>query len=216
MATSSTRRSRPRRLRRLAGVAVLLGAGLPILAAPAAPIAASAADVARSPSPTCPSPPLPVGNLSIDACPASPSPEIVVISPVPLDPPPPPSTPSYLIGTLPPTPAPSPDAAGSPVPLGGGFNNLPSPNTSVPTSSSSNSGGGGIPLPLLLAGFVVLAGGAGAVLYAVAPRGDHFPEKIGDAPVAGFSPYRSEGSELNIVDAQIARRPRPRRPRAGL
>jgi hypothetical protein len=188
-----------------------------LLAAPAAPIAASAADLpTRSPSPTCPSPPPPAANLSLDACPAPPSPEIVVISPVPLDPPPPPSTPSYLIGTLPPTPAPSPDTAGSPVPLGGGFNNLPSPNSAVPTSSSSNSGGGGLPLPLVLAGFVVLAGGAGAVLYAVAPRGDHFPEKIGDAAVASFSPYRSEGSELNIVDAQIARRPRPRRPRAGL
>jgi hypothetical protein len=67
-----------------------------------------------------------------------------------------------------------------------------------------------------LAGFVVLVGAAGAVLYAVAPLGDRFPETFGDAPGIGLNPYRPEGSELNLIDSPVAANPRTRRPRAGL
>jgi hypothetical protein len=198
----------------------MLGAGLPLVAAPSATIKVSAAATlatqapclhicppARStPTPTC------LGDVCLD----SPSPEIVVISPVPLDPTPPPSTPSYLIGTLAsPSPSPPTDTGGSPVPLGGGFNDLPTPNPAAATSSSSNGGGGGLPLPLLLAGIVVLVGAAAAVLYAVAPAGDRFPEKVPDAPL-GLHTLRADGSELNLIDSPLGVGPRPRRPRSSL
>lgn len=201
----------------------MLAAGLPLLATRSVPVAASTATpplpLATKPpcSRNCPTAPpscVVVGDFCVDA---SPSPEIVVISPVPLDPPPPPSTPSYLIGTLaPPSPTPPTDSAGSPVPLGGGFNTLPTNNPAAATSSSSgNSSGGGPPLPLFLAGFLLVVGAAAAVLYAVAPVGDRFPERLAGSSV-GLNPSGSESSGLNLVDTPLSRRPRARRPRAGL
>jgi hypothetical protein len=196
----------------------MLAAGLPLVVAPSSAIGASAPRAVGTQAPClrhCPPPsPSPCFVVFDVVCLDSPSPEIVVISPVPLDPAPPPGTPSYLIGTLTsPSPSPPADTGGSPVPLGGGFNDLPTPNPAAATSSSGNSGGGGLPLPLLLAGFLILAGAAGAVLYAVAPGGDRFPEKIPGAPL-GLRPYRADGSELNLIDSPVGPPPRPRRPRS--
>jgi hypothetical protein len=216
MAITARRRPRQRRLRVMVGVAVLIGAGLLSYATPPGPMSARA-DPPRvrvtCPPERCPppSPPRPVASISpcdplLGECPASPSPSpsIVVISPVPLDSPSPPTTPSYLIGR----PSPSPSAAaadtgGPPVPLGGGFADLPTPSSGAVSSiSDSGNRGDGLPLPLLLLGFLFVAGVAGALIYALAPRGERFPERNIEAPGGSLIGPGSDSPELKF------RRPR--------
>jgi hypothetical protein len=177
------------------GVAVLVGAGLLSYGFPPSPVSVRAAPRTRA---TCdperwwlclpPSPPPPVVSVSptcdVD-CPASPSPSpiILVISPVPLGPPSPPTTPSYLIGRPSPAPSAPADTGGSPVPLGGGFGDLPTPSAGAVSSiSDSGNRGDGLPLPLILLGFLFVAGVAGTLIYAMAPRGERFPERTGNTP----------------------------------
>jgi hypothetical protein len=143
------------------------------------------------------------------------SPEIVVISPVPLDSPSPAVTPSYLIGI----PSPSVDpgvTGGTPIPLGGGFNDLPSPGP-VSAVSDNGSGGGGFPGPLMLIGMLLLVGAVGSILWAIAPKGERFPEQpSGGAPSVVFTPSGPENPELMVMDqgsdqpsSTRTRRPRP-------
>jgi hypothetical protein len=141
----------------------------------------------------------------------------VVISPVPLDSPSPAVTPSYLIGIPSPSP-PGADIGGTPIPLGGGFNDLPSPGP-VSAVSDGGSGGGGSPTPLVLIGMLLLVAAAGSVLWAIAPKGERFPEK--PAPGASglvFTPHGPDSPELMVMDHGPVRpaRSRARRPRPGI
>ena len=199
MAITARRRPQQRRLRITAGVAVLVGAGLLSLASAPGPLGVHAAPpkIRCTPNPgqrcrPTPQTPLPCGVLNPD-CPPSPSPSpipsILVISPVPLAPSSEPTTPSYLIGRPSPTPSAPADTGGSPVPLGGSTGDLPTPSAGAVSSiSDSGNRGGGLPLPLLLLGFVFLVAAAGAIIYAVAPRGDRFPEKPVDPRSVTFTP----------------------------
>lgn len=64
------------------------------------------------------------------------------------------------------------------MPLGGSSGDLPTPSAGAVSSiSDSGNRGDGLPLPLLLLGFLFIAGVVGALMYAVAPRGERFPEK---------------------------------------
>jgi hypothetical protein len=139
----------------------------------------------------------------------------VVISPVPLDSPSPAVTPSYLIGI----PSPSVDpgvTGGTPIPLGGGFNDLPSPGP-VSAVSDNGSGGGGFPGPLMLIGMLVLVAAAGSILWAIAPKGERFPEHpAGGAPGVVFTPHGPDSPELMVMDqgsdqpsSTRTRRPKP-------
>jgi hypothetical protein len=179
-------------------VAVLVGAGLLSLASAPGPLRVHAAlpKIRCTPGPSqhCrPTPlalPSPCGILNLDCPPSpSPSPSILVISPVPLDPSSAPTTPSYLIGRPSPSPSAPTDTGGSPVPLGGGAGDLPTPSAGAVSSiSDSGNRGDGLPLPLLLLGFVFLVAAAGALIYAVAPRGERFPERTVDPRGVNFTP----------------------------
>lgn len=141
------------------------------------------------------------------------SPSVIVISPVPLESPSPVPTPSYLIGVPSPSVDPGINNGGTPIPLGGGFNEIPSPyGGPVSAVSDSGGGGGGPPLPLLLIGMLVLVAAAGSILFAVAPAGLRFPEpgsrKARSArPVAGGV----ESPELMVLNPG-PRKERSRRP----
>ncbi len=195
--------SRPgrRRLRIAAALAIPPLTALLFFATPPAPLAANASSPAAV-SPTCtnetrspgcppthdPSPSPCLSNDFFSNCSPSPSPEIIVISPVPLDPPSPAVTPSYLLGIPSPSVDPGVNDGGTPIPLVGGFNDLPSPG---PLSvASDNGGGGGLPGPLVLLGVLLLLGALGSVLFAIAPKGERFPEPpVHDAPEFLFTPY---------------------------
>jgi hypothetical protein len=135
---------------------------------------------------------------------------------VPLDSPSPVPTPSYLIGIPSPSIDPGLGDIGTPIPLAGGFNaRSPGPVSAV----SDSQGGGGIPGPLLLIGILMLVAGAGAILFAVAPKGERFPERtVRDAPGFLFTPYGPDSPELMVMEREPEPRPRPRarrRPKAG-
>lgn len=195
--------SRPgrRRLRTAAALAIPPLTALLFFTTPPAPLAASASSPAARVKPTCtpqigqgcqpphnPSPTACLSNDFFSSCSPSPTPEIIVISPVPLDSPSPDVTPSYLLGIPSPSVDPGVNDGGTPIPLVGGFNDLPSPG---PLSvASDNGGGGGLPGPLVLLGVLLLLGAAGSVLFAIAPRGERFPEQpVHDAPEFLFTPY---------------------------
>jgi hypothetical protein len=195
--------SRPgrRRLRTAAALAIPPLTALLFFATPPAPLAASALSPAAKVKPTCtpqigqgcqpthnPSPTPCLSNYFFSNCSPSPTPEIIVISPVPLDSPSPDVTPSYLLGIPSPSVDPGVNDGGTPIPLVGGFNDLPSPG---PLSvASDNGGGGGLPGPLVLLGVLLLLGAAGSVLFAIAPKGERFPEQPGhDAPEFLFTPF---------------------------
>jgi hypothetical protein len=228
MATRDISRPGRRRLRTAAALAIPPLTALLFFATPPTPLAASAASPAARVSPTCanqigqkcpptqdPSAsPCPSNRLFTD-CSPSPSPEIIVISPVPLDSPSPNGTPSYLIGIPSPSVDPGIDNGGTPIPLAGGFKDLPSPG---PLSvASDNSGGGGLPGPLLLLGVLLLVGAAGSVLFVIAPKGERFPEQpVHDALGFLFTPYGPDSPELMVMDRgpepsprSRARRPKP-------
>lgn len=189
--------SRPgrRRLRTAAALAIPPLTALLFFATPPAPLAASASSPAAKVKPVCtpagqecPSPTPCLSNDFFSNCSPSPSPEIIVISPVPLDSPSPDVTPSYLLGIPSPSVDPGVNDGGTPIPLVGGFNDLPSPG---PLSvASDNGGGGGLPGPLVLLGVLLLLGAAGSVLFAIAPKGERFPEQpVHDAPELLFTPH---------------------------
>src|ERR1700694_2133193 len=129
MAITPRRRPWQRRLRMTLGVAVLVGAGLLSYGFPPSPVSVRAAPRTRATCdperwwlclpPTSPPPVASVSPCDVD-CPASPTPSpiILVISPVPLGPPSPPTTPSYLIGRASPPPSAPADTGGSAGPPG--------------------------------------------------------------------------------------------------
>jgi hypothetical protein len=153
-----------------------------------------------SPTPTC-------NAHDADQC-ASPSPSIIVISPVAPDPPSPQTVPGYLIG-LTPSPSESPSDAGVVgAPLGGGSTtNQPSPGGGGGAASSEKVSTGGPPVPLLLAGLVVVAIVAGFVIFRFAPRGKKVPVSK-DPPPITFTPYGSEAPTANLLDPTVNRPPR--------
>jgi len=162
----------------------------------------------------CPTPqtPTPTPCFSPDPstlveCSPSSSPEIIVISPVPQDSPSPYVTPSYLVGIPSPSVDPGVDTGGTPIPLAGGFNDLPSPGPVTAVSDTGN-GGGGIPGPLALIGWLLLVGAAGSVLFAIAPRGERFPEPPAhDTHQVLFTPYGADSPELMVMDHGTDTRP---------
>ncbi len=220
MATRHISRPGRRRFRTAAALAIPPLTVLLFFATPPAPASATTGAAAVNAAATCgrrhpcpspnndptPTPSCNLGNFPFTDCSPSPSPEIIVISPVPLDSPSPAVTPSYLLG-LPVDPGLA--DAGTPIPLAGGFNNLPSPG---PLSvASDNGGGGGIPGPLVLLGVLLLVGAAGYVLFAIAPKGKRFPEQpVHNAPGFLFTPYGPDSSELMVMDHGPEPSPRSR------
>src|SRR5258708_5880629 len=158
MATSQSRQPTKSRLRTAAAVAVPPLTLLLFVATPAAPTAASAATPGpdNRPSSVTTGSPTPCDPVVFPECPA-PSPSIIVISPVPLGSPSPEATPSYLVGIPSPSVDPGINNGGTPIPLGGGFNDIPSPVSGSPVSARShNSAPRGAPLPVPLLGPLVL------------------------------------------------------------
>lgn len=154
-----------------------------------------------------------------DFCP-SPTPSVVVVSPVAPDPSPSLSTPSYLIGTAP-SPSPSQDGtsvASSPAPLGGGFvDQLPTPSqqASVAPSADLAPHQGGLPLPFLAVGTLLILGVAGSLIYAIAPREKKVFVRERAAPSTSpvyFTPYGPDSAGTNLLSGGQASRPGPREP----
>jgi hypothetical protein len=229
MSNSDISRTGRRRLRTAAALALPPLTALLFFATPPAPLAASALSPAAKPPPppppTCligcpptqnPSPSPCFSNDFFTDCSPSPSPAIIVISPVPLDLPSRAVTPSYLIGIPSPSVDPGVDTGGTPIPLGGGFKDLPSPAPVAAVPDTGNGGGGG-PGPWLLIGLLLLVGAVGSVLWAIAPKGERFPEQPArEAPGLVFTPYGADSPELMVMDQgpepspqSRARRPRP-------
>jgi hypothetical protein len=136
---------------------------------------------------------------------------------VPVASPSPSVTPSYLIGIPSPTVDPG-VTGGTPIPLGGGFNDLPSPGP-VSAVVDAGSGGGGFPGPLLLIGMLLLVAAAGSILWALVPKGERFPEPVAqEATGFVFTPHGPDNPELMVMDrgpdpslrARSGRRPKPR------
>ncbi|MFN2464845.1 MAG: hypothetical protein ABR598_01110 [Candidatus Dormibacteria bacterium] len=140
-------------------------------------------------------------------CP-SPSPSIVVVTPVTPDPTPTATIPSYLQGF---GPSPTQDANGatvisSPVPLGGGFvDQLPTPSQQ-PRGAAGDLAPhqSGLPLPFLAVGLLLILGAVGSLIYAIAPREkDVFTRaepRDRTSPVL-FTPYGPDtpGSGTNLL-----------------
>ena len=151
---------------------------------------------APPPTPTCDNPP----------CDTSPTPNVIVISPVPPDRPSPVTTPAYLIG-LPPSPsAGATDVGGAIAPLGGGTTtDQPSPGGGGGGSETVKSGGP--PVPFLLAMLVAASIGAGFLIWRFGPRGKKLPS-VRAAPPILFTPYGSESrSTANLLDPSVNRPP---------
>ena len=136
----------------------------------------------------------------------SPTPDTIVISPVPPDRPSPVTTPAYLIG-LPPSPsAGATDVGGAIAPLGGGTTtDQPSPGGGGGGSETVKSGGP--PVPFLLAMLVAASIGAGFLIWRFGPRGKKLPS-VRAAPPILFTPYGSESrSTANLLDPSVNRPP---------
>jgi hypothetical protein len=142
-------------------------------------------------------------------CAATPTPDVIVISPVPADPPPPQRTPAYLIG-LPATPSAGPaDVGGGVASLGGGSDTPPSPG--------GGGGGGaqsteqlkstGLPLPFLFAMLMLASIGAGFVIYRFGPRGRRLPTVRPATPML-FTPYGGQSrTTANLLDPNVNQTP---------
>jgi hypothetical protein len=137
----------------------------------------------------------------------SPTPDTIVISPVPPDRPSPVTTPAYLIG-LPPSPsAGATDVGGAIAPLGGGTtSDQPSPGGGGGGGSETVKSGGP-PVPFLLAMLVAASIGAGFLIWRFGPRGKKLPS-VRAAPPILFTPYGSESrSTANLLDPSVNRPP---------
>jgi hypothetical protein len=157
-----------------------------------------------------------------DAC-ASPTPSVLVVSPVPADPSPSPSTPSYLKG-LGPSPTQNADGSSvisSPVPLGGGFvDQLPTPSEQATAASAADltPHQGGVPLPFVAVGVLLILGAVGSLIYAIAPR--QKPVFTRTRPGAGtsavlFTPYGPDApgaAGTNLLTGGQPPRPGPKKP----
>jgi hypothetical protein len=157
-----------------------------------------------------------------DAC-ATPTPPVLVVSPVPSDPSPSPSIPAYLKGV---GPSPTQNADGSsvissPVPLGGGFvDQLPTPSQQAAAASAADLAPhqSGVPLPFVAVGVLLILGAVGSLLYAIAPREKPVFSRArpgaGTSPVL-FTPYGPDApgaAGTNLLTGGQPPRPGPKKP----
>jgi hypothetical protein len=214
---------RIRRRARLAAVSVVVVvtavsalSGLAPSLTPAAPIAVAAAPATCPPNnPSCHSRPTdnptpPCDNF-FQVCPdATPTPDVIVISPVPPDPPSPARIPAYLIGL---TPSASPGASD----VGGGVASLGTGSDTPPSPGAGGSGGGaqatealkssGLPLPFLFAMLMLASIGAGFLIYRFGPRGRSLPT-VRPPTAMLFTPYGGRGrTTANLLDPDVDRPP---------
>ncbi|MDP9324908.1 MAG: hypothetical protein M3O87_00025, partial [Candidatus Dormibacteraeota bacterium] len=150
--------------------------------------------------------PTPCGDLpsSFRKC-ATPTPDVVVISPVPADPPSPATTPAYLIG-LPASPTNAASEVGGAIaPLGGGSTeNAPSPGSGGGGGNASESlKSTGLPLPFMFAMLVLASVGAGFLIWRYGPRGKALPQ-VRQAPPILFTPYGGKNrATANLLDSNV-------------
>jgi hypothetical protein len=207
-------RGRRRPARGIAAALVLAGTAVIALSGMGGTAANAPAPPRSSPTPT-PSSCYQFGDFQF--C-SSPTPDTIVVSPLPSVSPSPSVTPPDLIGL---TPSPSDtgqDVGGIVAPLDGGTTTNP-PNSGggpAPSSVTNN----GLPLPVLFLGLVLASSIAGLVLWRVAPRGAKLPVVEAPPPVL-FTPYGSSDTSsapVNLLDPAVNRpdsgRSRQVRPRS--
>ncbi|MGB2940794.1 MAG: hypothetical protein WBD38_10920 [Candidatus Dormiibacterota bacterium] len=139
----------------------------------------------------------------------TPTPAVIVISPVPPDPPSPATTPAYLIG-LPASPTNAASEVGGAIaPLGGGSSETaPSPGSGGGGSNASESlKSTGLPVPFLFAMLVLASIGAGFLIWRYGPRGKALP-RVRPAPPILLTPYGGKNrATANLLDPNADRPP---------